>query len=396
MKTLTLSYASAFLVAFCCVTDVSAAVLDRTFRPGTGLNGGDETSGNVVVPLPDGRILLGGDFSGYNGVRRPNLVRLHPDGSLDQTLRLSAIEGPLGESPIIRAAGLQPDGKIIVSGAFRGISGVARPGIARLHPDGTLDTTWVPQFRQMGNAFESFVLRDGRILAWHPGGMWTGGAIERLNADGSPDTNFTVYLHYLMLRAVSFQADGRILIAGTLFDGTGITGQRLARLNPDGSDDISFTPPTFGPDRGGPTGVGGAEQMRDGRILVFGNFTTVDGRVRSGLALLHSNGRLDITARFPATLGHVVQVQPLSDGSIVAYSVGESTSPNHSEVTLFTEPPGGQRLKGRPWRTEFTVFPNEGVYDISEDARGRILIAGGFWEINGVRGATGIARLRRR
>jgi hypothetical protein len=224
-----------------------------------------------------------------------------------------------------------------------------------------------------------------------------------LNADGSSDTNFNVTVvagRFVPLWGVSLQADGRILLSGSFEEVNGIPSQNVARLHADGSVDTSFRAGQFGP---GPVGstVYGAREMPDGRIVVYGYFVSVDRRPRPGLALLRSNGRLDTTARFPVTRGYVLQAvlqaQPLSDGSIVAYSVDESSSwPTPREVTVFTERPLRQRLKGRPWRVEFTVSPNGGVYGIAEDSRGRLLIAGEFWELNGVRVPTGITRLVRR
>jgi len=381
MKTLTFPNASALLVALCCVTEGFAAV-DRSFRPGTGLGGGNETSGNVVVPLADGKILLGGDFSTYNGISRPDLVRLNPDGSLDESLHLlGGVNGP--DEPAIRSASLQPDGKIIVSGNFTTISGIAG-SLARLHPDGTLDAAWVPALNRLGGPIWSIVLPDGRILAW---GFR---AIERLNADGSADTSFNAAVdgRFFGLRAVSLQADGRILLAGTVFVENRPVGQQLTRLHANGSLDTSFAPPQFP----GSLGLNGAREMPDGRILVFGSFDTVDGRARPGLALLHSDGRLDTSARFRGK-GSYVRAWPLSDGSIVATRAAHF--PN-VEVTVLTEPPMRQRFKGRPWKIEFAVSLNGYVTDIAEDARGRLLIAGEFYALNGVRVPTGIARFLRR
>jgi uncharacterized delta-60 repeat protein len=384
MKTLTFPNAGALLVALCCVTEGFAAV-DRSFRLGAGLAGGDEEGGHCIVPLADGRLLVGGDFGTYNGVTRPDLVLLHANGSLDESLHLlGGVNGP--DEPAIRSAGLQPDGKIIVSGNFTTISGVAAR-FARLHPDGTLDTAWLPQFRRLNGWVRSIVLPDGRVLAWNLFG------IERLNADGSSDTSFDIVLDDFRLNGVSLQADGRILLTGYQFrPSTSVTEHKVVRLHPDGSLDPTFAANQFGSAVYG--GLSGARQMRDGRILVFGEFTSVAGRARPGLALLHPDGRLDITARFSGTGGYV-RALPLSDGSIAAYGVRDDLLAL-GEVTVFTEPPKGQRLKGRPWKNEFTVVPTGYVYDIAEDGRGRILITGEFWALNGVRVPGGIARFLRR
>jgi hypothetical protein len=72
MKTLTFPDAAALLVALCCVTEVFGGAVDRSFRLGAGLAGGDEEGGHCIVPLADGRLLVGGDFGTYNRVTRPD------------------------------------------------------------------------------------------------------------------------------------------------------------------------------------------------------------------------------------------------------------------------------------------------------------------------------------
>ena len=58
-----------------------AGILDTTFNPGTGANGIVEQ----VLPLPDGRILICGNFTTFNGRNHPYIARLNNDGSLDES-----------------------------------------------------------------------------------------------------------------------------------------------------------------------------------------------------------------------------------------------------------------------------------------------------------------------
>src|SRR5438046_894184 len=88
----------------------------------------------AVVVQPDGKILLGGDFTtlapnGGMAVTRNRIARLNPDGTLDTAFNPNA-SGPLG-SPVVSIA-VQADGKIIAGGNFTTIGGQARNGIARL------------------------------------------------------------------------------------------------------------------------------------------------------------------------------------------------------------------------------------------------------------------------
>src|SRR5438874_323271 len=87
----------------------------------------------VVVVQPDGKILIGGDFTtlspnGGGAVTRNRIARLNPDGTLDNAFNPNA-------SDAVFTIAVQADGKILVGGHFNGansISGQTRNRIARL------------------------------------------------------------------------------------------------------------------------------------------------------------------------------------------------------------------------------------------------------------------------
>src|SRR6266404_3521207 len=87
----------------------------------------------IVVVQPDGKILLGGDFTTLapNGgavVTRNRIARLNPDGTLDTAFNPNA-------NGTVDSIALQADGNILVGGAFNGtnsIGGQTRNRIARL------------------------------------------------------------------------------------------------------------------------------------------------------------------------------------------------------------------------------------------------------------------------
>jgi hypothetical protein len=80
-----------------------------------------------IVPLKDGKVLVGGSFTSYSGVTTGPLVRLNPDGSLDPTFE--------GNSDLtsVTSIGLQSDGKVMVA---------ALRGVFRFNSDGTLDVSF--------------------------------------------------------------------------------------------------------------------------------------------------------------------------------------------------------------------------------------------------------------
>src|SRR6202011_3512685 len=105
-------------------------------RGQSALDGFDPHANNtvrVVVVQPDGKILIGGDFTtlapnGGGTVTRNRIARLNPDGTLDSAFNPNA-------NNLFRSIAVQADGKILVGGTFNGansIGGQTRNYIARL------------------------------------------------------------------------------------------------------------------------------------------------------------------------------------------------------------------------------------------------------------------------
>src|SRR5947209_6706449 len=100
-------------------------------RGQSALDGFDpNANGNVyvVVVQPDGKILIGGTFTTVLGVARNNIARLNPDGTLDTAFNPNA-------NSYVGSIAVQADGKILAGGTFNGassIGGQPRNHIARL------------------------------------------------------------------------------------------------------------------------------------------------------------------------------------------------------------------------------------------------------------------------
>src|ERR1022692_1206272 len=123
----------------------------------------------VVVVQPDGKILIGGDFTtlspnGGAAVTRNRIARLNPDGTLDTAF------DPNANSTVFSIA-VQADGKILAGGLFSGansIGGQTRNNIARLDATSGLSDSFDPNAN--GNVVSIAVQTDGKILA---GGLFT-------------------------------------------------------------------------------------------------------------------------------------------------------------------------------------------------------------------------------
>jgi hypothetical protein len=94
------------------------------------------------------------------------------------------------------------------------------------------------------------------------------------------------------INAVRIQADGRILIAGDFRTVDGVTRLRVARLNPDGTLDKTFDPGA------GPNNVVNDLALdANGNILIAGVFTAVNGVPMSHVARLLNTDTNSIVAR---------------------------------------------------------------------------------------------------
>jgi uncharacterized delta-60 repeat protein len=115
--------------------------------------------------------------------------------------------------------------------------------------------------------------------------------------------------------------DGKILIAGRFTSVDGHTTNDIARLNSNGTIDTSFSAPVFSTTIGGDTGgyVNTFVTQSDGKIIVGGNFSRVNGALRYGLARLDSDGILDTSfeAQSWGSFGEIRDIAIQSDNKIV-------------------------------------------------------------------------------
>jgi len=293
--------------------------LDITFNPGTGANG----SVNAMAVQPDGKVLLAGNFTRFNGTTRNAITRLNADGSLDTGFDPG--DGLNLYAGSFASLALQSDGRVLVAGLFNGLDGVGLNSIARLRSDGSLDMSFnlvsgvanYPQFSCLA------LQTNGLVLVGGGGGGFsvtiTGTNchnIARLNSSGSLDTSFNPGTGASgAVNSIVLQADGRILIGGNFTSVNGTSCCGIARLNSDGGLDTNFT---FVPFIGGAS-VNCIAVRTNGSILIGGSFGNINGYTRHSIARLNSDGTPDLS--FQASVipsgaeVHVLGLQP--DGKIL-------------------------------------------------------------------------------
>lgn len=287
--------------------------LEAAFDPKS--NGGV----NVVVVQPDGKILLGGSFTTIAGQPRSRIARLNPDGSLDSGFNPNAG----GTSfPSVSGIIVLPDGKILLRGGFGTVGGVPYAGLARINADGTVDKSFNdPQINSSTNTFA--LQPDGKIVI--TGGFTSVGGqprsrIARLNNDGTLDATLNLTFAAAaplspLLLSLAVQSDGKILLSGTFSSVNGQNVNSVVRLNADGTVDASFVSPPFSTF----SSVNGIKLQPDGKLLLAGSFNTVNGQPRNRLA------RLTNTASAESN----VSVTPAS----ILWTRG-GTAPEFSRVTF--------------------------------------------------------------
>ena len=254
-------------------------VLDLTFAPGT------ESNGRVVAIAlqPDGKVLIGGDFTSYNGTTRNHIARLNSDGSLDPTFDPGpGVSTTDGSPPRVVTLAIQSDGKVLIGGHFDSYNGATRYHIARLNSNGSLVTDFVPETGVNADVFRIAVQTDGKILVG-------GDDIVRLNSNGSLDTTFTSMTNN-NVRDLAIQPGGKIIVVGDFSKVNNTDRAGIARLNSDGSLDA-----TFDPGIGTDDGVASIALQEDGKILIGGNFSHYNGISRNKVARLNNDGSLDLT-----------------------------------------------------------------------------------------------------
>jgi uncharacterized delta-60 repeat protein len=293
--------------------------LDPSFLSGAVFPDGNGNSIIQCVALQkDAQILIAGCFSSVNGVERNNIARLNGDGSLDSTFNASL--GPIGGGggPIA----IQSDGKILIAGNFSSVNGVERHNIARLNADGSLDTSFLNGLDGVNNWVLAVVLQpDGKILIGSQFSLVNGIArhnIARLNTDGSLDNSF---LHGLAgtdygISCLALQNDSKVLIGGWFGSVNGAMRNQLARLNPDGSLDTTFLNGQAGPNGD----ISSLALQPDGKILLGGSFTSVNGAPRSCVARLTGAYAAPILISGPTS-------RTAEIGSTASFSVRAAGSP---------------------------------------------------------------------
>ncbi len=301
------------------IINPSDGTLDTSFN---GVLGGvSGANANVVtdsVLQPDGKVVLVGSFLTYNQANAKYVVRINGNGTIDSTFDAgtSAAKTTVGGTIQVKTVARQSDGKILVGGAFDTFQGHTTQALARLNPDGTVDTSFVSPVAPYS----------------------------------STNTNVGV-------ENVAVQSDGSLIVVGTFaqaIDSSNnvVTVNSVIKMSASGVLDTTFNTNFGGASNGTISGtsitaagpnvtVYALAIQQDDKILIGGAFNVIggiNGSIRRGIARLLSNGTLDTSfdAALTATGSamnstNVYDITVDSSGKVLAAGqmggAGSTTSP---------------------------------------------------------------------
>lgn len=277
----------------------------KCFKQGVYFDYGFDAETYGCIIQPDGKMIIIGAFYYCNGIAMQGIIRLMPDGSIDETFN----NGQIGVDNYAYCMALQPDGKIILGGSFQNYNGIPCGNVIRLMPNGNLD----PTFTVYSGVFTTacIVVRpNGKIIV---AGDMSSPELYQLNLDGSLDINFNIggsgfdnYISCMVLLP-----DGRLVIGGLFSSYNGINSNCIIILNTNGTIDASFNIGSGFDDQ-----VWSIAVQDDGKIIVTGDMGNYQGNPCNNILRLNTDASLDTTfnAEFNAS-PYIATIQ--YDGKIV-------------------------------------------------------------------------------
>ena len=352
----------------------STGILDYDPANATGFNLDTATSANSTVSAidtsaDDGSILIGGNFTKYNGEAHSKIARLNADGTPDSSFDAGTLNGPVS---VIKRL---PSGKVLIGGSFTTIS---RPddngdlvatsvvGIALLNDDGTLDTSFTSGAGPAiaGSTTPAVVTSiaiqtDGKLIVGgdftsYDGATWN--RLVRLNSDGTVDDSFDPGTGAdATVQAVAIQSDGKIVVAGDFVTFNDETVRRLVRLNASGSRDTTFV---TGSAADGP--IKALAIQSDKKIILGGYFTKFNGQPRNRLARVTTNGTVEDAFDTGGTVSADFTIQATNGSTSALLSDTSGLQPNTTYGIYTTGVSSISKTAHVIFTTSSTVDPDTG------------------------------------
>ena len=362
--------------------------VDDSFKTDDGFGIANGYSVYTITLQNNGKLIMGGDFTTFQGLRNDYLISLNADGSRD-----SSFSKGNGLSNLVNTITIQSDNKILAGGKFTTHNEVSQNYIIRYNSDGSKDSSFNIEsgFNAAVNTINQQT--DGKIIV---GGAFTkyknenNYSLIRLNSDGSKDTSFNIGTGGLnsTVNCTAIQPDEKIIVGGLFSLYQNVSQNRLIRLNSDGSKDTSFNIGT-----GFDGEVLSLTLQSDGKIIVGGKFKNYQGVSQNYLIRLNSDGSKDTTFNIGTgfgstyTLGDILSIVVQPDNKIIVggrFKYYQNQTPNYL-IRLNSDGSIDSTFKTN---NGFSYYVNS----IALQKDGKIIVAGEFSVYNNY-AANRIARL---
>jgi uncharacterized delta-60 repeat protein len=339
--------------------------------------------------------LVGGVFTTYNTTTSANgIILLNQDGTVNTSFNYGT--GFTGGVGVVQDLAIQSDGKIIVVGDFTSYNGTPIVNIARLNTDGSLDTTFQnfggfdAQVNSVAVQTNDYVICGGLFNNYTDSlGVNPCNFLARLTPNGAYDI-FTAGTGFdSNVNVVTIQSDGTVLVGGAFTDYNGTPANRIIRLTTIGSVDATFV---YG------TGLGGGGLLycaalyvlNNGDILIGGKFSDYDGNATNNLCKVSSTGTFDNTfiinsyGNIYASNTGIQEIQVDASGKIYIGGLFNvfNGDPNVGNIVRLN--PDGSDDTAWTSQNSFTAFNGSVVATIDLYSSLTIIIGGNFSSFGGV------------
>lgn len=369
--------------------------IDTTFSSGIGFNIGGQVY--TMLRQTDGKIIVGGSFTSYNGVIANKIIRLNSDGSIDLTFNSGTGFNGNVESIALQTSGSNA-GKIIVGGKFTTYNGSSpfTSRLVRLNTSGSIDSSFMSSLPTFSWITGQEVITSIQVVPSNKSGLpvdtiyiaggfetLNGGSIRgvaRLTPNGILDGTFNIGSGFNgvgtnLVKVIKLQNNGRLLCGGTFTSFNGDNSiRKIVRLTTTGTIDVTFSLV--------PNGFTTTSSIIVNDIIVdalsviiAGNFTTYDGQTANKLIKFDLLGVVDSTfLNNVNNLNLDSDVKTVIDHDGGIYLGGNFT--NYGKITKIS-------YNGSSAGVEQTVSNfNYTVYDIIVDSTGNLLVGGDFSYFN--------------
>lgn len=335
---------------------------------------GFDNAVHKILSLDDKKTMVFGNFTKFNNILASRIIRLQEDGLSDNTFNA----GQSGANNIIKTAVLQSDGRIILGGNFAKYNGSTCNRIVRILPDGTIDNTF-----NIGSGFKSQVyaiaMQDEKVIV--AGNFTTyndipAGRIVRLLKDGSRDPAFNAGLGAdAIIETIQIQPDGKILVGGRFNTFNGQPFSRLVRLNYDGSIDSGFNVGS-----GFDKYVYTIALQSDQKIIIGGSFLSYNGVSQKRILRLNTNGSLDTAfeSGIGFSNGDVLSLLVQPDDRLLVAGTFSGTYKNSPSLRLI------RLLKSGDYDFSFQANINGKLNTMSFSSDQKLMIGGDFNSVSGL------------